>query len=108
MTRAAFGTDPLVDVEVQGAVAHADSYPLAWVQPAVQEPPGQLAVQVPLDDPAHRPGAELGLVAVLGDPLDRGRGDLQVDVLRPYPAPALLQHQLGDLAQLRHLQPTED
>ena len=99
---------PVPGGEREMAVRHVHDHLLARHDVPVQQPPGQLVVHLALDGAAHRPGAELRLVAVLGDPVHGGRGELQGHVLGVQPAAGLLQLELGDLAQFSLVQLAED
>src|SRR5580704_13618096 len=85
-----------------------DGHVLAGMQPAVEQHRRQLVVDLALDRAAQRPGAELGLEAAPGEPVDRFRREVHRDILRVQAAGGLLEEQAGDLPQLRLVEVPED
>ena len=66
--RLASANDDLGVLGIDGCV-------VAFAQPAVEDGGGQPVTDLALDDPFERPGAERGLVALLGQQRGRSRGD---------------------------------
>src|SRR5215813_1805635 len=87
-------------LEPEPAVMGVDGDSLARLDLAVQQHPRQRIVDLALDRPAHRAGAELGLMTVLSDPVNRSRSETHRHVLGMQLAASFLQHQAGDLPQL--------
>src|SRR5690606_6535763 len=89
----------LRDAEGETPVLSVDRDPAALPERAVQEQPGQLVVDLPLDGAAQRPGPVLRLVAAPGQPVHGRLGELHADALALEPATRRLQQQVGDQAQ---------
>ena len=96
------------EAQLLPAVGDVDPDCAARAELAVEQHRGQRVVDLALDRAAQRPGAELGLVAVLGEPVDRGLGELDARCPGRAAAAGVLQQQIGDLVQLLGVEPAED
>ena len=77
-------------LENQPAATDVDSQFLAACDLAVQQHPGHRVVHLTLDGAAQRPGPEVRLISVVGDPVDRCLGEVDDNALRMQAAPGAL------------------
>src|SRR5215510_2737106 len=98
----------MMGFEGQPPIDDVDDDLLARPDLASEEHPGELVIELSLDGPAHRPRTEFRLVAMFGQPVNRGRSEPKRHVLGVQATPGVLQQELGDLAQLTLIELTED
>src|SRR5688572_20810549 len=73
--------DRLPDREGQAVFAAVDDYGIVGPELAADDAAGERVLDVAPDGPRQRSSAELGIVALLGEELLRGVGNLDVDAL---------------------------
>ncbi len=94
--------------QLQPTAIGVQSHGVARLQITVEQQSRQLVVHFFLHGAAQRPRAELGLVAVFGQPVDGRFGDVEIDVLGVQQSAGAVEHQVDDAVDLGLIEPVED